>query len=401
LYAASTSDAIAKPPWRVKRVSYSKVKMISMSQSTLNVQQEQQIAQPARTKSQYACLYTHHKTQKRKTWQDGRLEVKGNRVELYAACPKLGAGDPILDVVEITNTSIPLENQLSSIIETEKFLIDIQGPWQSHNPINSLHHQTQSTQQQASQPLISNGMKKVLGTKFRKPQSHGPPKLPLQSSSNASTISRKRPLQPGELVRQYYGNIAQSQSSPELPSTYRQFQSHPRSDLARTFPPQTTTSREPIEPMTNFPGRAAETCENPFQQQPEIMTMTMMSQNSHRTESPPTQAMASSSTTSITRTMFLRPDNGFQASQFYGEEEEEEDKEEGLPDVFRLASSQPSEQVSCRKPLAETNTTDDGNDCRLSTSQLLDLFGASAPSKENAIVDDFVLPPNDDSNDES
>jgi hypothetical protein len=399
--------------------------MISMSLSTPNMQ-EQTTPQPlqqhvpqrcAKTKTQYACLYTHQKTQKRKTWQDGRLEVKGSRIELYAACPKLGAGDPILDVVEITNTSIPLENQLniSSIIETEKFLIDIQGPWQIQNTVISSQEQTQTkcTQQQASQPLISNGMKKVMGTKFRKPQSHGPPKLPLQPNGT-STVSRKRPLQPGELIRQYYGDVTRLQSSQELSSTGSYWQAQPQS---RSELPPYTLPKQPSREPTMVP--ASETCENTFQQRQGIVQMKMMKQQNYslRTEShpptlhsatiskempipdptkpPPTQNTHSNQSTTMKRTMFSCLDNGFQASQFYGEEEE--DKEEGLPEVFCLAPSQPAVQAPSRTSPSDTNN---GNSYRLSTSQLLDLFGANKP-KVDATDDDFVLPPNDDSDDET
>lgn len=55
-----------------------------------------------RMKTQLACLYTKHKTQKRRVWQDGRLVVTLQRATLYSATPLPGSGDPILDVCEVT-----------------------------------------------------------------------------------------------------------------------------------------------------------------------------------------------------------------------------------------------------------------------------------------------------------
>jgi hypothetical protein len=84
---------------------------------------------------QFACLYTKHKTQKRKVWNDGRLLLTTsngiNKAILYGASPKLGSFDPSIDECEISiieKQSI-LQKCNGQIIETDKHIIEIDGPW--------------------------------------------------------------------------------------------------------------------------------------------------------------------------------------------------------------------------------------------------------------------------------
>jgi Protein of unknown function (DUF2439) len=162
---------------------------------------------------QFTCLYSKHKTQKRKTWLDGRLVVFGSgKVALHAACPPVGSGDPVLDQTELTRSQARaiLDNHLQNM-ELEKYLITVDGPWMP--PPTSMT----STSNAIANIPVSNGMHKVLSTKFQKPAAIAPPPPPphwnttttTTASTTTSTMEhwakrRKQPLQPGELVRRYY-----------------------------------------------------------------------------------------------------------------------------------------------------------------------------------------------------
>jgi Protein of unknown function (DUF2439) len=169
---------------------------------------------------QFACLYTKHKTQKHKIWRDGRLLVNNYSCRLHDADPQPGSGDPMLD-------SCPLDGREAQAIlsgqrtdmETEKFLISIDGPWKSNNSLTISNHVQLPLMTTANNTTAatSKGMAKLLQTKFREPKRAGPPPPPIHHSiiSHAFLAKRQRPLQPGELQNRYYGS---SQPPPTHPS---------------------------------------------------------------------------------------------------------------------------------------------------------------------------------------
>ena len=199
-------------------------------------QQQQQSQQ----QYQFACLYTKHKTQKRKVWNDGRLVLKTshgiNKVVLHACTAsttnKLGSFDPSIDECEISileRQSI-LQNCNGKIIETDKYIIEIDSPWVAATTTSTTVTSTtnnvsgggallQGTKRNLKRkPTATSSMEKLLQNKFQIPKPYVPPPPPPPSSSSAhlghqrlthSQImlqKRKRPLQPGELIAMHYGN---------------------------------------------------------------------------------------------------------------------------------------------------------------------------------------------------
>jgi len=174
---------------------------------------------------QLACLYTKHKTQKRKIWQDGRLvlSTKSCKAILHDANPPLGSGDPSLGECEIATSQLQAilreyynKNDgsdggvISTTIETEKYLIEIEGPWtngsSSASPVLPSQRRLPSRKK-----TVSSSMKKLFASKFQKPKAYIPPP-PANQTSRAQQIlgKRRRPLQPGELVSRHYGRVNNS-----------------------------------------------------------------------------------------------------------------------------------------------------------------------------------------------
>jgi len=168
----------------------------------LQIQQQQQPQQQRQSSHQFACLYTHQKTQKRKKWQDGRFVLESHgRGKLYSANPAPGSGNPILDMLELPRNDVTsiLQGHQSNL-EAEKHLIQLEGSWTES---------TASVTKQHNQAVVSTGMQKLLTSKFKLPGKAGTfrPSNPQSSSiiNNNVLGKRRRPLQPGELVRQHYG----------------------------------------------------------------------------------------------------------------------------------------------------------------------------------------------------
>ncbi len=159
-------------------------------------------------KQQLACLYTKHKTQKRKVWQDGRLVLNASKAILHDADPPPGSGDPSLGECEINAGQLQtIVQQFSGRLETERYLIEIEGPWtNTNNP---------SAASQMSKPIgkkgVSSSMQKLLKSKFQRPKSYVPPPPGAQRSRTEQLLGkRRRPLQPGELVSKHYGGDGNS-----------------------------------------------------------------------------------------------------------------------------------------------------------------------------------------------
>lgn len=156
-------------------------------------------------RQQLACLYTKHKTQKRKVWQDGRLVLKASKAILHDADPPPGSGDPSLGECEIsTSQHQAMLQQFTGRLETERYLIEIEGPWTNNN--NSSFSSQTSMRQPIGKKGVSSSMQKLLKSKFQRPKSYVPPPPGAQRSRSEQLLGkRRRPLQPGELVAKHYG----------------------------------------------------------------------------------------------------------------------------------------------------------------------------------------------------
>ena len=164
------------------------------------------------TKS-FQVLYTHQKTKKKKTWKDGKLALQHNtRGSLYDASGNVGLVSPtVLDTLELSySQSQAVANGALNELESEKYLIQVEGPW-TDNGDTSLTNKA-PVNNYCSKP----GMQKLLKSKFRVPTKIVPlhpeerrKRLQMDQQhhpQNGGLGKRRRPLQPGELERQHYGD---------------------------------------------------------------------------------------------------------------------------------------------------------------------------------------------------
>eukprot|EP00804_Cyclotella_cryptica_P005528 CCRYP_003034-RA/>CCRYP_003034-RA protein AED:0.03 eAED:0.03 QI:148/1/1/1/0/0/2/50/637 len=161
-------------------------------------QNEQHTRQHHGGKQQFAVLYTHQKTKKKKSWKDGRLQWAGGRATLYDANPMPGSGDAALDSTEVKFSEIQnLANGQCGTLESEKYMIQIEGPWTSGGAWN--------TKTLPVKNVGSAGMKKLMGKKFQLPSRKMPNFEEQRRIRMEQESKRRRVLQPGELERMYYG----------------------------------------------------------------------------------------------------------------------------------------------------------------------------------------------------
>lgn len=225
------------------------------------------------TQQQFACLYTKQKTQKRKTWLDGRLVVsRCGRVALHSANPPPGSGDPVLDQTELlrSETDALLQNNQCRTLELEQHWITIETLWTGRDPFLAGGSTTTTSMTDAgcsssgsTFPSTSMAMRKVLTHKFRKPVSTLPPPPPTNHSSSAQQWNKRpRPLQPGELVRRYYPSTNSTSTTPPFAppcdartsssTTTAAYTRNPHDRRGRPF--EAPRFSEPIEtPSTQYP----------------------------------------------------------------------------------------------------------------------------------------------------
>ena len=188
-------------------------RQVQQQESTPQIECVQQYSFDAQQSNlQFQCLYSKQKTQKRKKWNDGRLKLNGIRAVLHDANPAPGSGDPPIDECEVSSSQIALLLRgQEHRVETDKHLIQVEGPWVSPPPSSFLTNHPKA--------VVSRSMHKLVQNKFRKPPNYIPPKSSANPSSKQETRlrnilgKRRRPLQPGELERRHYGMEQSSTSS--------------------------------------------------------------------------------------------------------------------------------------------------------------------------------------------
>lgn len=367
----------------------------------------------------FACLYSKHKTQKRKTWQDGKLCLRGTRAMLHAVGPTLaipgnrtvmgsdGPMEAILDECEITldcrNMIINGCASASLTLEMDTYLVTVEGPWTSSVPTTSSAPVRHATERP------SNTMQKILSLKYRRPATKVPPP-PARSDSRVDTVKRRRILQPGELLRQYYGSPSASATNCpkycDLESRLVEGELLTRIQPARPID-DTTGTRGGAMALTHIPTAF-----------PEDLTM--------RDDTLPIQASDTarqSSSRILTTSTQWHGNNGFDPTSFYGEEDEESSELELATNVPTSEAFRPwkeqTDQVKDNYPVDSTRLDNLGYDPygfatsiqdtvpirgtveTLSSAQLYDLFGntvAQETSRQQTDCDDvvqeddFVLP---------
>ena len=165
----------------------------------------------------WACMYTKHKTQKRKVWNDGRLIITSSKGVLYDANPLMGSNDPILGECEITAsfqaflmryqehdaaTSFNVHETVT--LEMERYFVEIEGPWKK--PSSS--HATVTL----PRPKLSSSMNKLMTSKFKKPKLYVPPRTNPLSREEQVLGKRNRSLQSGEFINRYHGSAMNGES---------------------------------------------------------------------------------------------------------------------------------------------------------------------------------------------
>ena len=389
-----------------------------------NQMESQHQARQQPTRQQFSCVYTKHLTQKRKIWHDGRLLVSQCRAILHAANPVVGAGDPVLDDIEIsTHQFKSILNQQETHLQSEKHIIEIQGTW-----ISTTTQKVTALAASGSllRPLVSCGMKKVLGKKFQKVTVGAcvPPQRYDAQQQHPTWRKRSRPLQPGELHQRHYG----TQQHPHPESSNTSAPGYSRPPLVTT---QNVSDRHPPQPFRNpSPTRYCH-AQNPYQSKPHLsggiqpqqalLTMPKSTptdkchggslnpvdpRHSQQCNELADPAQASRNSHQILRGCVEGKENGnpfaanaFNANSFYGEEADDDvdNAQGGAPDPFRwddASQSHDEEDAMFHRPVANRHeeplaatqslNTPSPSKCAgsrsLSTRELLQLFGAGSSS---------------------
>ena len=274
----------------------------------------------------------------------------------------------------------------------------------------------------------THSMQKILTQKFRKPAHRIPPPPSQQQQHYSQQLAkRRRPLQPGELHRHYHGNAAAPPihhaaaphpdarsslsgannltSSPYHPQTPATKQLDPqRLHGSRQHPPGEfcpTSSSRNSRWLTQPPSRAPPPTTFPQQQQQEITRPLELS-----TANQPNPPLAPQRQTTANPNAFVS-NKDFDPNTFFGEDEEEEEEE--LESYVEPPFSVPTTGFHVQNKQAPATTIPPPT---LSTSQLLDLFGASEQqhphekvppcrAEGKGIMEDFTLPSDDESSVES
>lgn len=282
-----------------------------------------------------SCLFTKHKAKKRKIWQDGRLVVKGGSCFLYAADPIAGSGDPVLDRCELAiNEANALQSGHRKELETASFLITIEGPWNPSSVVSA------ASSNNNNNTHFSGGMTKLLQSKFRKPlrQQTGPIPPPHSHQRNIP-LTRKRPLQPGELYHMQQQQQQQQRYYPPSP--------HPHGSCNNNniLPQQPIPMREQKD--VDVATRKMNTTNVVVAAHRHATTATTTTENSlrpvvvreqhHTMISPPLHdnvgrnpAPSARQRSAVTNSNKFVPNRHFQASDFFEEEEDSSDDDEQL-----------------------------------------------------------------------
>ena len=354
---------------------------------------------------QWACLYTTQKTQKHKKWHDGRLVVHFRRILfIHNANPPPGSKDDALDQLELSvdfDGSSFLESQQP--LETEKFLITIEGPWQS--PASTCDLPKKAPFSDAMQKLIHSG-------KFRRPRSYVPP--PPQPRQPEFLLKRRAPIQPGELERRYYGNqpVKQTCHQQQTFQDHQQIQSYPSVAIPpehRFIPSSHTTIPHTLDHTNSshekngdaFAHEKSESIPDMSLFQASYSTRSHPKENvmMNATEIPPLSHLSASQqlhrnaprhgVQCTGRASLLEDGDDFEAHQFYGEEEEEENDKEIFPcDQFQLQSSlvptlERNEEMPSKKQRTELSQ-ERAASTTMSRADLLNLFDAQSHHKSTA-----------------
>ena len=125
---------------------------------------------------QFAVLYTPHLTQKRKRWHDGRLVLRGTRLSLHEARPPAGSvpGGAELGGCDLTRGQAEAlaggGGSRMGALAVDAYLVQVDGPWLGGTGGGKEEEGLGLGGTGPSErPGPSEGMRRLLGTKFRKP----------------------------------------------------------------------------------------------------------------------------------------------------------------------------------------------------------------------------------------
>ena len=168
----------------------------------------------------YHCLYTKHKTQKRKVWIDGKITVNSTGIVtlfpvatsdsiIGTSCTSSSntsvnnGGNAGIDSVAISMNDVQyIHNKSITNLEMEKFLVQIEDQYKENNIRSSNQNNNNNNINESLKSngkIMSIGMQKLMKNKFKVPQKVY--QYPSTVHQNDRGLKR-RPLQPGEWMRQ-------------------------------------------------------------------------------------------------------------------------------------------------------------------------------------------------------
>eukprot|EP00934_Nitzschia_sp_Nitz4_P000614 Nitzschia sp. Nitz4//scaffold2_size372955//139349//140530//NITZ4_000402-RA/size372955-processed-gene-0.494-mRNA-1//-1//CDS//3329546715//614//frame0 len=343
------------------------------------------------TSAQWACLFTKHKTQKHKVWHDGRLVLQNCLATLYNANPPPGSADPVLDECEISaHQRHSLVEQHENQMETENYLIQLDGPWTPRT----------NTGPKPTAPAsgTNSSMQKLLSRKYQKPKRFVPPSKQPTQSWQTRMVKRRRPLQPGELHLMHHGAPAPPPASltPLLPRQNTALSPIPNAHIQ----PQQQIQNSSYP--SSFQAGQVSPHQTPQEEQCQVQGVSLQPKESFVSALELSGSTSNSGTKQTSQGGFVS--NDFNASSFYGLDEEEEIEEDATPSAFvpygapppafldkaattttTAAVADQQESPKSTRPVPNSTNTGMGEQqaCARSTNDVLALFGA-APDSDHA-----------------
>ncbi|CAI5715193.1 unnamed protein product [Hyaloperonospora brassicae] len=125
----------------------------------------------SRSEAMFECMYTKHKTQKRKIWQDGFVRLSASR-KLVVYADDDGAAGKAIDDAKLT--SVDWDGKDEEYIETSKFLVEIVNETPVISTASTVSNQTSRQAFDSNKATARPGLPaRSSESKFRTPISRG------------------------------------------------------------------------------------------------------------------------------------------------------------------------------------------------------------------------------------
>jgi len=250
----------------------------------------------------------------------------------------INAHSSAIDTLELMPSQVrDIRSKAVEKLEFEKYLVQVEDVWTEKGSNNYFVPQQQ---QQARMRTSSLGMQKLLKKKFVRPAAYIPSNPNVQNGMSSipelhknRLKNRKRPLQPGELVRMHYGAGRHHRDDMQQePHFFEDVKNHRVNDTSNEVPPFRNGNflRRSDDPVS-FGGR--DESDSRDMNRNDINSRLMSPREHPLTEIRKCDITSTHRSTNLggfRLTDCLRDASDYDATEYYGEEEDDDDDEGSL-----------------------------------------------------------------------